>query len=1786
LDKANLELLHEFKFAGVHHARVRNGQTVHEALRVLRADAAVESASLNYINAPTQNYNMGPSSNPNLPIPNDPMYPKQWHLSNNGRVPDQRVPNSLLHDQSVAPAGQYNPGEGIYLDDDNSGTVTAGDIRVLPAAGSGLGIGVVQAGDADITTPLVPFNYNEGFTDANDTAGTSGATYYSGGVLGTPPNQTTLFADGIYRDLDNNGVVSVGDIRLAGTAGFNGGGGGNVGVAVAAGDPDVGLKLERMGGAIIDADIDAPQGWAFGTDCSSNVAAIIDTGIDVMHEDIMANLWNGAAAPNPPLNGQSFSGVERHTQTGSSPYFMAGQSIYQDDDNSMNVSAGDTLEFGPGAANGTQLINFVMNMFNGREMHRENVAYNGRFDAGEFVYLNLANNSVVSIGDQRLTAVTDGPGYAAGTFVRAGDADYRPARTVFPFINNVAGGINELHDQTIAPVNQYNDGEGIYNNLAGNNIVTAGDIRIVAPAGSGLPAGVAVSAGNPAAVPPVPPDADIGNALIRFNANERHDQQAGAAAPGAATRFVGGDGIYRDLDNSWTVTPDDFRITAPAGSGLPSSSIVRPRDNDVTALPLVPFFPGFLERHAGAGAYAAGQAMYQDRDANGVVSAGDFRLTPIPANPAAGFPLALPIGIVRAVDADARMAVPIFDFAITPAMEAHDNTAGLNVAFFFSGDGIYLNNANNGMVTAGDMRIVPPAGSGLPAGAVSAGNPAAVPPVPPDADIGTRIYAFTLHEVHNDVNSDYRYNVPDCVINNRAANDVLSTGDQRMQAASFGGAAAGSVVAAGDADRGLPLIFFQTARNELHDIRGGAGPLYAGGDGIYNNFANNGRVTAGDFRIVPAAGSGLTAGIVSAGNAAAVPPVPADPDIGNALIPFAWDVQGNNISDPNGHGTGVAGVIGAEGNNGKGIAGVCWKAQIMGLRTDYTQNSLVACINWIMGQQAAGVPVIIVNESLGGTGSQPQLQTAMMNAMNAGMLFTVSAGNDSNDNNPNGEPQECIYRNLAGNGRLTVGDLRITGYGPPHLGLGAGTTVKVGDEDFIAAANNPNFIQNFLAFEKYVDANNNGQYDAGEMVYRVLDGGNAVSVNCIRLAMFTAGGTFYTVGKVNAGDPDLGRPLRNFAANEMYHDLSQTIGQSHIHLKNLFDGAVPLFPASYNLPRQVTVAATDNSDNMAGFSSWGTQNVHIAAPGHEIYTLKPGNAYQYISGTSFSAPLVAGILYHTWTRPGFQDGPDLLKQYLLSDYNGAVFGSLLTSPHGYDHRYGVRGTVMTGTNGDARARIDTGDDFGDAPDSYRSVLPNWGARAEDLGDEWLGRDPALPFNWAYDLINWVLPPNPTGSTPEYDAVDNFALWPPDPDGIQNLVNTDKADDGVVFVGPFNFSQPGAAPNLGTLRLFIDTANNDVMDGAGGRYAQFGANPPLGWSYDTLGDGVHGPIDNRNLWVNAWFDWNQNGSFDDPGEHVFMLACNPTAWAQANPPTHGAVYYVTFNMPVAPPGAPTNGQVWARFRLDYGEDSGQRFTIQNPTLPHNVGPSPGGQIKFWDDPGGLGLPGNPLAERYESVPVVPYQNPVLDQSRGLARYGEVEDYVINLGNNLSSNQAPFPVPDQIHLYGPASNNFPVYVAQTLTAMVENNFIGLPGQTVVFSDVLGALQFLSGSLSANGAETSVATDSTGAAPVQFLATTPGPALIQAYLPSTGQSAYLFMQVQAAIPGLTLSAAPLPARAITLQLTGTPGQNYSILRSTDLQTWTPIATVTALPSGAVSFTDASAPPDRAFYSAVASP
>lgn len=84
------------------------------------------------------------------------------------------------------------------------------------------------------------------------------------------------------------------------------------------------------------------------------------------------------------------------------------------------------------------------------------------------------------------------------------------------------------------------------------------------------------------------------------------------------------------------------------------------------------------------------------------------------------------------------------------------------------------------------------------------------------------------------------------------------------------------------------------------------------------------------------------------------------------------------------------------------------------------------------------------------------------------------------------------------------------------------------------------------------------------------------------------------------------------------------------------DKAVAAYPANYDLPNVMAIAATNRQDNIASFSQHGPMSTDVAAPGLQIVTTNVGNSYSTpnncgnggscgVSGTSFASPYTAGL---------------------------------------------------------------------------------------------------------------------------------------------------------------------------------------------------------------------------------------------------------------------------------------------------------------------------------------------------------------------------------------------------------------------------------------------------------------------------------------------------------------------------------------------------------------------------------
>jgi subtilisin family serine protease/subtilisin-like proprotein convertase family protein len=115
-------------------------------------------------------------------------------------------------------------------------------------------------------------------------------------------------------------------------------------------------------------------------------------------------------------------------------------------------------------------------------------------------------------------------------------------------------------------------------------------------------------------------------------------------------------------------------------------------------------------------------------------------------------------------------------------------------------------------------------------------------------------------------------------------------------------------------------------------------------------------------------------------------------------------------------------------------------------------------------------------------------------------------------------------------------------------------------------------------------------------------------------------------GSVNAENPSDTFDNAQAIAIQEFTDAGGLFVASAGNDSNNNDGPNFAYPASFPNEFIISVAATDNQDQLAGFSNYGATSVDLGAPGVSIRTCAVGGGYQYIDGTSFSAPYTAGVI--------------------------------------------------------------------------------------------------------------------------------------------------------------------------------------------------------------------------------------------------------------------------------------------------------------------------------------------------------------------------------------------------------------------------------------------------------------------------------------------------------------------------------------------------------------------------------
>lgn len=149
------------------------------------------------------------------------------------------------------------------------------------------------------------------------------------------------------------------------------------------------------------------------------------------------------------------------------------------------------------------------------------------------------------------------------------------------------------------------------------------------------------------------------------------------------------------------------------------------------------------------------------------------------------------------------------------------------------------------------------------------------------------------------------------------------------------------------------------------------------------------------------------------------------PDLAEKLLP-GFDFYSRD-NDPNpgrfppnhanfghaAHGTHVAGIVAASGNDGRGVSGVAFgtAVKILPLKVfadngrDATISHLIDAIYWAAGLPVTGLPpnpnkAQVINMSLGVAGLHPAIDAAVEVAYNEGVLLVAAAGNHTTDPDP------------------------------------------------------------------------------------------------------------------------------------------------------------------------------------------------------------------------------------------------------------------------------------------------------------------------------------------------------------------------------------------------------------------------------------------------------------------------------------------------------------------------------------------------------------------------------------------------------------------------------------------------------------------------------------------------------------------------------------------------------------------------------------------------------------------
>lgn len=142
-----------------------------------------------------------------------------------------------------------------------------------------------------------------------------------------------------------------------------------------------------------------------------------------------------------------------------------------------------------------------------------------------------------------------------------------------------------------------------------------------------------------------------------------------------------------------------------------------------------------------------------------------------------------------------------------------------------------------------------------------------------------------------------------------------------------------------------------------------------------------------------------------------------------------WDFadNDNDPADQNSHGTHVAGIIGAVGNNATGITGVSQRVKLIGLRagnSTLATSAIIQALDYLTNLKLRGVPIVAVNNSYTSSFPNTLQRESIVRARDADILFVAAVGNDGRDIDNTGllYPVGFGLSNIIGVGSTNLND--------------------------------------------------------------------------------------------------------------------------------------------------------------------------------------------------------------------------------------------------------------------------------------------------------------------------------------------------------------------------------------------------------------------------------------------------------------------------------------------------------------------------------------------------------------------------------------------------------------------------------------------------------------------------------------------------------------------------------------------------------------------------------------------